>query len=280
SYSVRSGFGPLSPAGIQEVTVNQSLLTPLNLEIDPNIQRIRKEEKEQIKTLNNKFASFIDKVRFLEQQNKMLETKWSLLQEQKTTRSNIGPLFETYIANLRRQLEGLLGDKGRLEGELKNMQDLVEDFKNKYEDEINKRAAAENEFVVLKKDVDAAYMNKVELEAKVDALTDEINFLRTFHEAEINELQAQISDTSVVLSMDNSRNLDLDSIIAEVKAQYEDIANRSRAEAEAWYQSKYEQLQVTAGKHGDDLRNTKNEITEINRVIQRLQGEIESAKAQ
>lgn len=80
--------------------------------------------------------------------------------------------------------------------------------------------------------------------------------------------------------MDNSRNLDLDSIIAEVKAQYEDIANRSRAEAESWYQSKFEALQVTAGKHGDDLRNTKNEITEINRVIQRLQGEIENAKAQ
>ncbi|XP_062367147.1 keratin, type II cytoskeletal cochleal [Cinclus cinclus] len=288
SFSVRSGYGyggagfggSLSPGGIQEVTVNQSLLTPLNLEIDPSIQRVRKEEKEQIKTLNNKFASFIDKVRFLEQQNKMLETKWSLLQEQKTTRSNIAPMFETYISNLRRQLDGLLADKGRLEGELKNMQDLVEDFKTKYEDEINKRTAAENEFVVLKKDVDAAYMNKVELEAKVDALTDEINFLRAFHEAELNELQAQISDTSVVLSMDNSRNLDLDSIIAEVKAQYEEIANRSRAEAESWYQSKYEALQVTAGKHGDDLRNTKNEITEINRVIQRIQGEIENAKAQ
>ncbi|XP_009865758.1 PREDICTED: keratin, type II cytoskeletal 7, partial [Apaloderma vittatum] len=149
-----------------------------------------------------------------------------------------------------------------------------------YEDEINRRTAAENEFVVLKKDVDAAYMNKVELEAKVDALTDEINFLRSLYEAELQELQAQISDTSVVLSMDNSRNLDLDSIIAEVKAQYEDIANRSRAEAESWYQSKYEALQVTAGKHGDDLRNTKNEISEINRMIQRLQGEMESVKAQ
>ncbi|NXL39335.1 K2C7 protein, partial [Glaucidium brasilianum] len=80
--------------------------------------------------------------------------------------------------------------------------------------------------------------------------------------------------------MDNSRNLDLDSIIAEVKAQYEEIANRSRAEAESWYQTKYEALQLTAGKHGDDLRNTKNEISEINRVIQRLQGEIENAKAQ
>lgn len=70
-------------------------------------------------------------VRFLEQQNKMLETKWSLLQDQKTTRSNIAPMFETYINNLRHQLDGLLNDKARLEGELKNMQDLVEDFKSK-----------------------------------------------------------------------------------------------------------------------------------------------------
>ncbi|NXM75474.1 K2C75 protein, partial [Serilophus lunatus] len=80
--------------------------------------------------------------------------------------------------------------------------------------------------------------------------------------------------------MDNNRNLDLDSIIAEVKAQYEEIANRSRAEAEAWYQSKYEELQVTAGKHGDSLRDTKMEISELNRVIQRIRSEIENVKKQ
>ena len=57
------GFPVCPPGGIQEVTVNQSLLTPLNLQIDPTIQRVRTEEREQIKTLNNKFASFIDKVR-------------------------------------------------------------------------------------------------------------------------------------------------------------------------------------------------------------------------
>ncbi|XP_074836532.1 keratin, type II cytoskeletal cochleal-like [Carettochelys insculpta] len=287
SYNLRFGSGlgagaggGFAPAGIQEVTINQNLLAPLNLEIDPNLHQVRKEEKEQIKSLNNKFASFIDKVRFLEQQNKMLETKWSLLQDQKTTRSNIAPMFETYINNLRRQLDGLLNDKGRLEGELKNTQDLVEDFKTKYEDEINKRTAAENEFVILKKDVDASYMNKVELEAKVDALTDEINFLRSLYEAELQELQTQISDTSVILSMDNSRKLDLDGIIAEVKAQYEEMANKSRMEAETWYQTKFETLQATAGKHGDELRNAKNEIAEINRMIQRLQAEIDNVKNQ
>lgn len=49
-------------APITAVTVNKSLLAPLNLEIDPTIQVIRTQEKEQIKTLNNRFASFIDKV--------------------------------------------------------------------------------------------------------------------------------------------------------------------------------------------------------------------------
>ncbi|XP_077054509.1 keratin, type II cytoskeletal 4 [Siphateles boraxobius] len=267
-------------APITAVTYDQRLLTPLNLEIDPNIQAVRTQEKEQIKTLNNRFASFIDKVRFLEQQNKMLETKWSLLQEQTTTRSNIDAMFEAYISNLRRQLDGLGNEKVKLEGELRNMQGLVEDFKNKYEDEINKRASVENEFVLLKKDVDAAYMNKVELEAKVDALQDEINFLRAVYEAELRELQSQIKDTSVVVEMDNSRNLDMDSIVAEVRAQYEDIANRSRAEAESWYKQKFEEMQSSAGQYGEDLRSTKAEIAELNRMIARLQNEIDAVKGQ
>ena len=55
---------------------------------------------------------------------------------------------------------------------------------------------------------------------------------------ELRELQSQIKDTSVIVEMDNSRNLDMDSIVAEVRAQYEDIANRSRAEAESWYKQK------------------------------------------
>lgn len=57
------GFPTCPPGGIKEVTINQSLLAPLNLEIDPEIQKVRAQEREQIKQLNNKFASFIDKVR-------------------------------------------------------------------------------------------------------------------------------------------------------------------------------------------------------------------------
>ncbi|XP_017278384.1 keratin, type II cytoskeletal 8 [Kryptolebias marmoratus] len=286
SYGVGSGFGggyssgPIVPQQITPVQFNQSILAPLNLEFDKNIQVVRTQEKEQIKTLNNRFASFIDKVRYLEQQNKMLETKWSLLQEQTTTRSNIDSMFEAYIANLRRQLDGLGNEKMKLEGELKNQQNCVEDFKRKYEDEINNRAAAENEFVLLKKDVDNAFMNKVELEAKCDALQDEINFLRSIFEAELRELQGQVKDTSVIVEMDNTRSLDMDAIVAEVRAQYEDMAARSKAEAESWYKQKFDEMQSSAGQCDTDLRSTKAEIAELNRMIARLQNEIEAVKAQ
>lgn len=61
-----SGFGFSNAAmvtpTITAVQVNRSLLAPLNLEIDPTIQAVRTQEKEQIKSLNNRFASFIDKV--------------------------------------------------------------------------------------------------------------------------------------------------------------------------------------------------------------------------
>ncbi|KYO17279.1 keratin, type II cytoskeletal 4-like [Alligator mississippiensis] len=274
--------GPGFPRGIQPVQVDPNLMRPVHVEIDPQIQQVKQHEKEQIKTLNNKFATFIDKVRFLEQQNKVLSTKWELLQQQGHSgpRKDLSDIFENYIQNLRRQLDSIHGQRGQLESELQNMQNYVEDYKNKYEDEINRRTAAENEFVVLKKDVDCAYMTKVELEAKVQALIDEINFLRYVFEEELSQMQTISRDLSVVVSMDNSRHLDMDSMIDEVRRQYEDIARSSRAEAEAWYQSRYEELQTTAGRHGDNLRNTKQEIQELTRCIQRLRSEIENVKKQ
>ncbi|ELW71455.1 Keratin, type II cytoskeletal 73 [Tupaia chinensis] len=270
-------LGPTSltvcpPGGIHQVTVNKSLLAPLNVELDPEIQKVRAQEREQIKALNNKFASFIDKVRFLEQQNQVLETKWELLQQLdlNNCKKNLEPILEGYISNLQspRPTAATGGSSWR------------HCLGTGYEEEINKRTTAENEFVVLKKDVDAAYMSKVELQAKVDALDGEIKFFKCLYEGEIAQIQSHISDTSVILSMDNNRNLDLDSIIAEVRAQYEEIALKSKAEAEALYQTKFQELQLAAGRHGDDLKHTKNEISELTRLIQRLRSEIESVKKQ
>ncbi|XP_049481488.1 keratin, type II cuticular Hb6 [Panthera uncia] len=283
TFGYRSGgvCGP-SPPCITSVSVNESLLTPLNLEIDPNAQCVKHEEKEQIKCLNSRFAAFIDKVRFLEQQNKLLETKWQFYQNRKCCESNLEPLFEGYIETLRREAECVEADSGRLASELNHVQEVLEGYKKKYEEEVSLRATAENEFVALKKviDVDCAYLRKSDLEANAEALIEEIDFLRRLYEEEIRVLHAHISDTSVIVKMDNSRDLNMDCIVAEIKAQYDDIASRSRAEAESWYRSKCEEMKATVIRHGETLRRTKEEINELNRMIQRLTAEVENAKCQ
>ncbi|XP_020821791.1 keratin, type II cuticular Hb5-like [Phascolarctos cinereus] len=278
-YRVGGLCGPSLPS-ITTVTINESLLTPLNLDIDPNAQCVKQEEKEQIKCLNNKFAAFIDKVRFLEQQNKLLETKWNFYQNQRCYQSNMEPLFNGYIDTLKRELESVETNSGRLSSELNHTQEVLEGYKKKYEDEVGLRATAENEFVVLKKDVDGAYRRRADLAANTECLEEEISFLRALYEEEIRVLQSHISDTSVVLKMDNSRELNMDSVVAEIKAQYDDIASRSRAEAESWYQTKCEEMKATVTRQGENLRRTKEEINELNRMIQRLTAEVQNSKQQ
>uniref|UniRef100_A0A8C4RZB0 Keratin, type II cytoskeletal 8-like n=1 Tax=Erpetoichthys calabaricus TaxID=27687 RepID=A0A8C4RZB0_ERPCA len=261
-------------------SIPKNLLEPLNIEIDPSFQEARVQEKEEIKTLNNRFVNLIEKVRLLESQNKMLETKWSLMQEQKTSQTSTEPMYQAYLANLRRQLDGIIREKSNLETELKKSQDLVEETKQKYEDEVNKRTSLENDFVVIKKDVDASYTVKMEFDDKLQILNDELEFLRAVYEEELKEVQTQVKNVSVVVEMDNGRDLDVESIVAEVKAQYETVAVKGREEVESWYKGKFNELSATAGRYEDDVRTAKAEISEVTRNINRYNAEIENLKNQ
>uniref|UniRef100_A0A8C6BT49 IF rod domain-containing protein n=1 Tax=Monodon monoceros TaxID=40151 RepID=A0A8C6BT49_MONMO len=272
---------PSVPLEASKRSPSTSLLTPLNLQIDPTIQRVRKEEREQIQTLNDKFASFIDKMWFLEQQNEVLETKCSLLQEQgtKTVRQSLEPIFNTYINDLQWQLDSITTKRGRLGAELRTMQDVVEYLKK----ELSLQPSAENEFVALKKDMDTAFLIKADLETNVEVLVQEIDFLKSLYEEEVSLLQSQISETSIIVKVDKSQELQAGGGVSQIKAQYDKIASRSKAQAEAWYQGRgrrlmYEELRLTAGTHCDNLHNCKNEILEINKLIQWLQQDIENVK--
>ncbi|KAM6154125.1 keratin, type II microfibrillar, component 7C-like [Erethizon dorsatum] len=279
-FRYRSGgvCGPSLPC-ITSVSVNESLLTPLNLEIDSNAQCVKQEEKEQIKCLNSRFAAFIDKVRFLEQQNKLLETKLQFCQDHEYHQSNLEPLFEGYIQILRQEAEEVEANGGRLASELNQVQEVLEGFKKKYEEEVALRSTAENEIVALKKDVDNNYLHKSDLEGNEEALLEEINFLRHLYEEEIHILSSYISETSVIIRMDNSRDLNMDHIVAETKAQYDDIATRSRAEAESWYRTRCEEMKAIVIQHRETMHRTREEINELNRIIKRLTTKIENTKS-
>uniref|UniRef100_A0A8D2Q784 IF rod domain-containing protein n=1 Tax=Varanus komodoensis TaxID=61221 RepID=A0A8D2Q784_VARKO len=258
------------PPCITPVTCNKTLLQPLDLGIDATAQAVKCQEKNELQCLNSKFACFIDKVRFLEQQNLMLKTKWDFLQERKCCKSNMEPMFNNYISILKKQLDHLECERTQLQAEMKNWRDTLECNKKKFEEECHRRTCSENEYVTLKK--------ASERNAKVCR-----NYWGCFACAllqEIHELQSCISDTCVTVQMDNSRGLNMDCAIEEFRRRYEEIASRSRAEAEAWCQCQYQELKTTAAKHCDNLRNVKEELSELTRLAHRLEMEVSNVKAQ
>lgn len=274
--TVRSTEHVTSPS--YQTTVQTS--SSLRQQVDPLLQTIRREEKDQIKTLNTRFAGFIDKVRYLEQQNKMLETKWTLLQQQGDYGSNNEDLYKTYINALTRQLESFKQDKIRLDGELQQMHSAVTSLKIQYEDELNNRAGMENDFVTLKKTVDESYLTKHQLGDKLDGLVSELDFLRHVYDEELCELQAQVKDIAVTVELDNTRDLDLNELVADMKEQYEMLASKGREEAQATYRSKFNQLSQSTGKYDDDLRVIKSEITDTSRRILKINSEVDALKIQ
>ncbi|XP_067843056.1 keratin, type II cytoskeletal 8-like [Heptranchias perlo] len=250
------------------------------VEIDPRSRALRTQEKDDIKGLNNKFSDVIGKVRKLEQENKVLETRWELLQQTDSYKSNADKIVHLFCNKLKQQQNELEREKDRLKAQLTQTQLMVEDFKGKYEDEINSRTAMENEFVILKKDVDDAYFQKMELESKLDYLTNLIEFLKQLYAEEIQELQSQIQNSAITLKVNNSRQLDMKQMIDDMKRQHADVASRNKAEAEAWYQSKLLELENDKAKQNDELRSTKNEAAELNRYLQRLKSDIDGIQNQ
>ncbi|XP_053554097.1 keratin, type II cytoskeletal 8 [Bombina bombina] len=251
-----------------------------NLEIDPKLHQLRTQEKEQIKVLNNQFVNFIDKVRDLERQNKVLRTQLHLLKDKDSYKSNIDQITQASGGRLKQQIDGLLHEKQRLQTELHNMQAVVEELKSRYEDEINRRNQLENDFVLTKKDLDDTYLQKVDNESKLENLTDEIDYLKQLYDEELNEMQSQIQNAKVTVEMDNNRDLEMKHVMEEVKAQYQTMAEKSRQEAENWYKSKIDDLVNQSKRSNDELKALKNELSDLNRTIQRVNNDNEALKTQ
>ncbi|KAK1801110.1 hypothetical protein P4O66_022815 [Electrophorus voltai] len=69
---------------------------------------------------------YMSMVRHLVQQNKMLETKWQLLQDETQAASPLEPIMKSYITNLQAQLHSLERNKDHCDSELQSALMLVE----------------------------------------------------------------------------------------------------------------------------------------------------------
>lgn len=238
---------------------------------------IRTNEKEQMQGLNDRFAMFIEKVRNLEQHNKVLETELVALRQRQAEPSRLAEVYQQEIRELRSQLEELNGEKSQLVIERDSIDDDLQKLREKYEEEFRAREEAEATLKAFKKDVDDATMVRLDLEKKVESLLDEINFLRKVHEEEVAELTEMIQAAQVSVEMEVAKP-DLTSALKEIRSQYESMASKNLQSAEEWYKSKFADLTVQASRSNDAIRASREEANEFRRQLQSKTIEIESLR--
>ncbi|KAJ8414215.1 hypothetical protein AAFF_G00050850 [Aldrovandia affinis] len=235
----------------------------------------RTNEKMEMMGLNDRFASYIEKVRFLEQQNKVLVAELNQLRGKEP--SHLGDIYQEELRELRRQVDGLSTGKARMEIERDNLAADLAMLKQKLQDEINLRLEAENNLSTFRQDVDEAAMNRVHLERRVDALQDEINFLKKVHDEELHELQEQLMAQQMHVDIEVSKP-DLTAALKELRVQYESMATSNIQETEDLYRSKFADLTDAANRNGEALRLVKQEANEYRRQIQVLTCDLEGLR--
>ncbi|KAL7852475.1 hypothetical protein SRHO_G00182600 [Serrasalmus rhombeus] len=238
---------------------------------------IRTNEKEQMQGLNDRFAMFIEKVRNLEQHNKVLETELVALRQRQSEPSRLAELYQQEIRELRSQLEEAHGEKNQMMFERDNVEEELQKLRERYEDEVRVRDEAERTLKAFRKDVDDASLSRLDLEKKVESLLDEIAFLRRAHDEEVAELMNAIQASQVSVEMEMAKP-DLTSALKEIRGQYESLASKNLQSAEEWYRSKFADLSEQANRSNEAIRASREEVNEFRRQLQSKTIEIESLR--
>ncbi|CAL1616441.1 unnamed protein product [Knipowitschia caucasica] len=273
----------MSSSGIRRSAASRVMAThdPLELcastAVTNELKIVRTNEKEQLQGLNDRFVSFIEKVHSLEQHNRVLEAEVTLLRQRHNEPSRLHELYEQEIRELRARVEELTHDKSQMHVDCVQMNDALERSREKLEEEGRLREEADNALKGYRKDVDDATLARLELEKKVEALLDEINFLRKVHEEELQEMQASLQATQVSVEMDMAKP-DLTAALKDIRSQYENLSARNQAQAEDWYRSKITTVSEAAARNQDAIKHTKEELTEYRRQVQARTLEIEALR--
>ncbi|MEQ2239201.1 hypothetical protein ILYODFUR_002064 [Ilyodon furcidens] len=249
------------------------------VELGTEIHQHHANEKEEMQELNVKFAGYIAKVQALEQRNSALQAELAALQNRyKGSPSGISEEYELKFKEVRELIETLTNEKGAADIERGYIEEEVEVWRLKLEEELALKEEAEMILREFRQDVDSATLQKAELEKSIEQLVAEIEFLKKLHDEEVADLMKQIEDSKITAEMDGDRP-DLAAYLRNMRAEIEAVAARNVQEAEKWYKSKFDTLKEHAGKNEEHMKIMKEEITTFHNQVSDLQNQIDALRA-
>ncbi|XP_039250066.2 glial fibrillary acidic protein [Styela clava] len=256
--------------------ISEKDLQELGGEGGAEFRSMRSGEKKELKSLNNRFASYIERVRYLEQQNKLLDAQ--LRQMSVKYDSQLDDLYNAEVRRLKGLLDALNGDRKMIEAEVEHMQTDVGDLKREYENAIQDREELERELANLRNNVDECTVTRVDLERKLVSLREELDFENLAHIEIINELKSQLVTDHVRVQMD-THGPDLSDLLRDIRAQYDLAAKKNKEEAENWYSSKLNDLNTQVSGDANRLKESQSELSEYRNRVSGHTAQIESLRS-
>ncbi|XP_062451590.1 keratin, type I cytoskeletal 14 isoform X5 [Rhea pennata] len=233
-------------------------------------------EKETMQNLNDRLAAYLDKVRALEEANTDLEVKireWYKKQAPGPDR-DYSPYYRT-IEELRNKILSATVENANIVLQIDNARLAADDFRTKFETEQALRLSVEADINGLRRVLDELTLARADLEMQIENLKEELAYLKKNHEEEMNALRGQVGG-EISVEMDAAPGIDLTKILAEMREQYETLAEKNRRDAEQWFFSKTEELNREVAINTEQLQSGKTEITELRRTIQSLEIDLQS----
>ncbi|XP_010159826.1 PREDICTED: keratin, type I cytoskeletal 19 [Eurypyga helias] len=233
-------------------------------------------EKATMQSLNERLASYLDKVRALEEANSDLETKiraWYQKQGPSPAR-DYSPYYKT-IEDLRDKILDATIDNSKIVLQIDNARLAADDFRTKFETEQALRMSVEADINGLRKVLDELTLARTDLELQIENLNEELAYLKKNHEEEKSALGGQLAG-QVSVELDSAPGIDLSKILADMRDQYEHMAEKNRKDAEAWFHSKTEELNHEVAVNTEQLQSSKSEVTDLRRSLQGLEIELQS----
>ncbi|NXX46951.1 K1C18 protein, partial [Tricholaema leucomelas] len=139
-------------------------------------------EKETMQDLNDRLATYLEKVRSLEQENRRLEVQIREFMAKKGPSARDWSSYWEVIEELRDKIFDATVDNARTLLQMDNARLAADDFRVKYEAELAIRLSVENDISGLRKVIDDTNMARLQLEGEIEALKEELIYMRKNHE--------------------------------------------------------------------------------------------------